>query len=181
MVDAVRGAAPEATLATYLEASGALCATVEALDEAEWVATAETPVGDVAVSTLVHHALWDSWVHERDVLGPLGMTQELEPDEILASLRYAAALAPAFALQADPTRRGSILFEITDPDARVAVTIGGSVYVEDGEALEGALAMRGDAVEVLEALSIRTPWTQAAPADQAWLLTGLADVFESEP
>ncbi len=179
MVDAVRATPPADTLAAYLDASEALCATVESLDDAGWRAIAESPVGHVTISAIAHHALWDSWVHERDMLEPLGLAQDEEPDEIVASLRYAAALSPAFVLQSPTPRAGALALNVDAPGARVVVIVDDDVRVIDGEAPDGALVIRGDAVDILEALSIRAPWRQPIPPDQAWLLAGLAEVFES--
>ena len=49
---------------------------VMSLDDSGWAATAEAPPGHVSVSSVAHHALWDSWVHERDVLVPIGVDAE---------------------------------------------------------------------------------------------------------
>lgn len=181
MVDRVREEKPEQALASYLAANETLCATVESLDKPGWEAIGESPIGDVTISTLAHHALWDCWIHERDVLEPLGIKQEIEPDEVTACLRYAAALAPAFALQADSTRRGALALEATNPDALVAVKVDGDVEVTAGTAPADALALSGDAVELVEALSIRAPLSHRIPADQGWLVSALAEVFEAEP
>jgi uncharacterized protein (TIGR03083 family) len=179
MVDAVRDASPADTLVSYREASEALCATVEALDDDAWNAIGESPVGHVTISALAHHALWDSWVHERDVLQPLGIAQDEERDEILASLRYAAAVGPAFAVQSPNARAGALALEVTRPDARVVVIVDADVRVVDGDAPEDALVLTGDAVDLLDALSVRAPWSQPIPADQAWLLSGLPEVFDA--
>lgn len=181
LVDAVRGADPEEALAAYLEADQALCATVEALDAAGWTAIGEAPVGHITVSGIVHHALWDAWVHERDVLEPLGLDQELHADEIEASLRYAAALAPAFALQTS-SATGALALDVHEPDVRVLVTVADDcVSVTTAEVPDGVLVLRGGAVEVLEALSIRAAWPQPIPPEHGWLVAGLAEVFESSP
>jgi uncharacterized protein (TIGR03083 family) len=179
MVDAVRDVSPTDTLAEFADACDALCATVESLDGAAWTATGESPVGHVAISALVHHALWDAWVHERDVLLPLGLSQDVEDDEVVASLRYASALAPAFALQSGTARSGALVLDVEAPATRVVVRVADDVCVSDGDAPADALVLTGDAVDVLEALSIRAPWRQPIPADHAWLVAGLADVFET--
>lgn len=180
MVAAGRGAAPADTLAAFVDASNAFCASVEALDDDGWSTVAESPAGHVTISALAYHALWDAWVHERDVMLPLGMTPEEEPDEIVASLRYAAALSPGFALQADPARTGALAIVTTDPKARIAVVVDGDVRVSDGDAPAGAFVIEGDAVELLEALSVRAPLTVDVPPEHAWLLTELSAVFESQ-
>jgi uncharacterized protein (TIGR03083 family) len=177
MVDAVRDKSPQETLAEFDEASDALCITVEAFDDEGWSAIGESPAGHVTMSTLVHHALWDCWIHERDVMIPLGMAQDEQPDEIIASLRYAAGLSPGIALQAGSDRTGAFAVDVTRPDARFVVTVDDDVHVGDGETPPDALVLTGDAADVLEALSVRAPWPQAIPDEHAWLVTGLADVF----
>ena len=179
LVDAERDATAQETLAALEAATGTLCDTIESLDHDDWLAIAESPAGHVTVSTLAHHALWDSWVHERDVLVPLGMVQVEQSDEILASLRYAAALAPMFSLQTGSDRTGTLAVDVTRPDARFVVTVDDAVHVADGEPPPEALVLTGDAVDVLESLSIRVPWRQPIPDDDAWLVDGLADVFEA--
>ncbi len=178
MVDRVRDESPAETLAAHVVASEALCAAIEALDDAGWRMLAESPAGHVTMDALAHHALWDAWVHERDVLTPLGIAQDEEPDEIVACLRYAAALGPALSLQHPTGKSGAVVIDVSRPEARVVVQVDDDVVVTDGPTPDGALVLTGDAVEVLEALSVRAPWRQAVSADQAWLVAGLAEVFE---
>ena len=181
LVDAQRDKSPAETLAFFLDACEALCTTVESLDDDGWTAIAESPVGHVSVSALVHHALWDSWVHERDVLLPLGVVPDEEADEIVASLRYVAALSPVFALQSSPGRTGTLALEVERPPARIVVTVGNDIQVAEGDAPDDALVLRGDAVDLLEALSVRAPLRHPVPDDEAWLVAGLTEAFESSP
>lgn len=177
MVDAMRSMAPADTLGRFVESNTALCDTLGALDPQGWATIAEAPPGHLPIRLLAHHALWDSWVHERDITLPLGLIPVEESDEILSSLRYAAALSPAFALSTEPDRRGALVLDIADPDARVVVEVDGHVHVHDGPAPDGAVLLKGDAVELLEALSIRRPLTDPVPAESAWLFAGLVDAF----
>ena len=62
------------------------------VDEAAWSSLAEAPPGHIAVNLVVLHALWDSWIHERDVLLPLGVDPVEEPDEVTGCLTYASAI-----------------------------------------------------------------------------------------
>jgi uncharacterized protein (TIGR03083 family) len=179
MVDAVRAAPPAETLSGFLAATDALCDLVSSLDDAGWRARAESPAGHVGMSAVVHHALWDAWIHERDVSLPLGLGPEEHDDEILASLRYAAVLSPMFALQTGNDRTGALVLEVDKPSARVVVTVDGAVRVGDGDAPADAVVLRGGAVELLEALSVRAPLPHAVPDDQAWLVDGLTRVFET--
>jgi uncharacterized protein (TIGR03083 family) len=179
IVDARRDLSPDEVLATFVDVGGRLCDTFESLDDRAWAAIGESPAGHVTLTSLAHHALWDCWIHERDILQPLGFDQDEEPDEVLASLRYAAALAPAFALQADPSRIGALVVETKSPVSRFVVDVAGVVSVHDDEAPAGAFVMCGDAVELLDALSIRGPLPFDVPAEYGWLLNGLAEIFEA--
>jgi uncharacterized protein (TIGR03083 family) len=179
MVDAVRDASHEDTLASYVQANEALCSVVESLDDNGWRTIAESPAGHVTMTAVAHHALWDSWVHERDVLVPLGLTQAEEVDEIVASLRYAAALGPALSVQSATGRRGALAIVAERPATRVVVTVDGDVRVTEADPPRGALVLTGDAIEVLEALSVRAAWRQPIPDANRWLLAGLTEVFET--
>ena len=164
------------------EASTAvLIGLIESLDGSGWERIAEAPPGHLSTSAVVHHALWDSWIHERDILLPRGIEPEREQDEIAASLRYAAALSPAFALNEDPTVRGTLAVEVRDPDLAIVVEVGDRVVVRDGTAQDADLRLGGDAVDLVDALSIRRPIEAVIPPDAAWLLRGLATAFDVEP
>lgn len=170
-------------LARFVASTDALVGLCSSLDHAGWSAAAEAPPGHVSVSAVAHHALWDSWVHERDVLVPLGLAPEPEADEVAACLRYVAALGPALALNRGAAGSGVLAIDATGPDVVVVVDIGEQVVVRAGAA--GAptaeLRLAGDAVELLEALSVRRPLTQLIPADSVWMLRGLSDTFDVAP
>ena len=168
----------------FVASTDALLAALESLDDDGWRSTAEAPPGHVAISALAHHALWDSWVHERDILLPLGIEPERHDDEIAASLRYAAALGPALASATEP-RRGSFAIAVTEPDLAAIVDIGDQISVRDGSgdtvAFTVAFTLDGGAVDLLEALSVRSPFEHPVPADARWMLTGLVATFDGEP
>lgn len=159
-----------------------------AFTDADWTALAEAPPGHISISAIVHHALWDSWVHERDMLLPLGITPAVEDDEVAASLRYVAALAPALGICRGGNAHGS--FAIDAGHVQAVIDIGDAVQVRTGTGADtvdtadpaadpaAGMVLRGDPVELLEVLSFRTPWTLQPPADSAWMLTGLAHTFD---
>ena len=170
-------------LARFVASTDALVGLCSSLDHAGWSAAAEAPPGHVSVSAVAHHALWDSWVHERDVLVPLGLAPEPEADEVAACLRYVAALGPALALKRGAAGSGVLAIDATGPDVVVVVDIGEQVVVRAGAAGAPTVELRlaGDAVELLEALSVRRPLTQLIPADSVWMLRGLSDTFDVAP
>jgi uncharacterized protein (TIGR03083 family) len=165
-------------LERFAASTAVLVGLIESLDANGWSAPAEAPPGHLSTSAVVHHALWDSWIHERDILLPRGVEPVREPDEIAASLRYAAALSPAFALNEDPTVRGTLAIEVRDPSLAVVVEVGERVVVRDGAAPDADLRLAGDAVELVDALSIRRPLEATVPVDAAWMLRGLATAFD---
>jgi uncharacterized protein (TIGR03083 family) len=179
MVEDARGVPPREVLDRFVESNTALAASLADLAQDDWTSVlAEGPPGHVSLRCIALHALWDSWVHERDVLLPLGRPTVVEDDEVRGSLRYVAALGPAFTVASGPTGRvGAYVVDAAGPDDRFVVELGTTVRLHDGEAPDGALHLRGPALELLEALSIRGPLEMAVADDQVWMLGGLARAF----
>lgn len=178
----VDGQAALDSLATGVEAYAGM---LESLDSSDWNALAESPAGHVSVSALAHHGLWDAWIHERDVWLPLGVTPTVVDDEVSVALRYAAALSPAFAVNADPSLAGTMRVTATGPNVAFAVVVAdGRVAVDSRADASGAdaggegVSLTGDAVALLDALSCRGGLDLPLPNDQAWWLDGLATVFD---
>jgi len=163
----------------FAASTAALTDLLASLGEEDWSSIAEAPPGHLAVSAVAHHALWDSWVHERDILAPLGITPDEEPDEIAACLRYGAALAPAFAVTNGSAERGLLAVAVVDPETEFLVEIGEHIEVRRGRSPDADLELTGDALGVLEALSIRRPLDQAIDPGSAWMLVGLAAQFDA--
>jgi uncharacterized protein (TIGR03083 family) len=174
------GPPPAATLGSLADSSEALCAQVAALDGDEWAVRAEGPAGHIPIAAVVHHALWDCWVHERDIGLPLGQAVAEEPDEVLACLRFSAALGPAFALQSGLSTPATLVLETTDLSARVVVSVGDDeVVVHEEAAADPTLVLRDRAVNLVEAVSARAPLAQPVAAEHRWLVASLAIAFES--
>lgn len=167
-----------AVLEQYTASVASLTTLLESLRPSDWEAIAESPPGHVSVSAVAHHALWDSWVHERDIFVPMGEEQDVEPDEIEACLRYVAALAPALALNASASASGSFVVSASDPVIRFGVEIGECVSVVS-EPDDSVVEIRGDAVGLLDALSIRGPLEADIPASLQWAFVGLSTVFDN--
>jgi uncharacterized protein (TIGR03083 family) len=180
LVDAGRSEPSSGVLDRFVATTEAIADAVGGLDDDGWSTLGEAPPGHVPLRAVALHALWDSWIHERDIVLPLGLTPVEEADEIAGCLAYGAALSPAFAVAGGSTRRGAIAVEASNRDVRFVVDVGESVVVGAGDAPTDALRLTGPAVELLEALSFRVPLTCPVPADQQWLLSGLAEVFDRE-
>jgi uncharacterized protein (TIGR03083 family) len=179
MVEQVRSRTPAETLAQFVESNDAFLGTVATIADDQWATVAEAPPGHVALRAVALHALWDAWVHERDVALPLGIEAAEEPDEVAGSLQYAAALSPTFLATNGSVRTGHLSVRATDPDVSFVVAAGPTVTVSDGTLpSDGALVLAGPAVALTEALSLRRPLEQPVATSDRWLLEGLAEVFD---
>ncbi len=165
-------------LADYRQGVEALADCLGGLDEDQWSVVAEAPPGHVSLDALARHALWDAWVHERDVVLPLGMDPVEEPDEVRAGLEYAAGLGPAFLATNGSKRSGTLALEGCDPAAHVVVEAGETVVVREGDAPAGAVRIEGRSIDLVEALSFRGPLPHDVADADRWLLGGLAEAFD---
>ena len=177
LVAPMRALAPSEVLDQFVASNDGYLDVLGALDSDGWATLAESPPGHLPVRLLAAHALWDSWVHERDIALPLGFTPPEEDDEVISSLRYAAALSPAFAVMNGDAIAGEFAVEATDPYLHFVVEVGDSAGVRDGSLPAGAPCLRGDAVHLVEALSIRAPLPDSTPTEWRQLLGGLEAAF----
>lgn len=178
LVDASRGQAPADVLGRFLESNELLTAAVDGIDDETWAARAESPLGHVGLDSVLLHALWDAWIHERDVLLPLGLTPVEEPDEIAACLRYVAGGTAALNAALGSTRRGTLAVVATDPEVQVVVDLGPTVVVREGPPPAGAAVLTGRAADLVEGLTFRIPLVHDLGPDDRWMLDGLAQVFD---
>jgi uncharacterized protein (TIGR03083 family) len=179
MVDAARGAPTEDTLDRFVVTNQDLADILGSVRGADWSRSAEAPPGHLAIRAVVAHALWDSWIHERDVLVPLSRQPVIEPDEVAASLVYVAALGPAIRCNAGSTRSGTLAVAAHDPEIRFAVDVGTEVIVRAGTPERATATIEGDAVGLVEGMSYRAPMP-ALDGRHRWLLGGLGEVFGAD-
>jgi uncharacterized protein (TIGR03083 family) len=179
MVDAARGAPTADTLDRFVATNDALIDILGSLTDADWSRPAEAPPGHLAVRAVVAHALWDSWIHERDVLVPLARHQVIEPDEVSTSLVYVAALGPAIGCNSGSTRTGTLAVIAHHPEIRFTVHLGTEVIVRTGTTGATTATIEGDAVGLLEGMTYRAPLPPLA-GEHRWLLGGLGDVFDTD-
>jgi uncharacterized protein (TIGR03083 family) len=178
MVEATKAQPSAEVLASYLAGVDGLAAIITGLDANQWDLPAEAPPGHVALHAMARHALWDAWIHERDILLPLGLPMVEEPDEVRACLEHAAGLGPAFSAMCDSTRTGTLVVDGSDPDVRVVVEVADPVVVHNGAAPDDAVHLTGPSVALVEAFSFRAPFPTELAADDRWLLGDLATVFD---
>jgi uncharacterized protein (TIGR03083 family) len=181
MIEPMRALGPQEVLDQLVQSDDGFLEALARLDDAGWSTTAESPAGHVEIRYLAQHALWDGWIHERDIALPLGRIPVREPDEIASCLRYAVAIGPALAASHPGTVSGCLGVSATDPALELTVDVGDTIGVRDASPPPGTPCLRGDAVELVEALSVRGPLPTGAPAEWHAHLRSLATVFDTDP
>jgi hypothetical protein len=90
-------------------------------------------------------------------------------------------VGPALTVGTDAAFSGVLGVVATDPDVYFTVEMAGSVAVRRQVPTDDMPCLRGRAVELIEALSIRSSLPAGTPAEWRQLMNGLATVFDSEP
>ncbi len=180
MVARMRGLVPEEVRDQFVASNDAFLGTLRTIDGDGWALPAEAPPGHLPIRLVAQHALWDCWIHERDIALPLGLTVPTEPDEVCSSLRYVCALSAAFAISSGYGVTGVFALEASDPALRFVVDAGDSVAVRHDQAPRAVPCLRGDAVALVEALSLRSSLPAATPTEWRDLARGLATAFDVE-
>jgi uncharacterized protein (TIGR03083 family) len=175
LVDGTRATPAAEILAKYEANVTAMLAALDAITD--WSVPVEAPPGHLAANATALHALWDSWIHERDIAVPLGLPCVEDDEEMALILQYAAALSPAFYAAKNTGKTGTLVVEATDPDVTLAVEVGDQVRVLSGALGDGPL-LRGPAVDLIEGLSHRAPLPDGIGPDDRWILVGLEEVFD---
>jgi uncharacterized protein (TIGR03083 family) len=181
MVQDQAGLTAAEVLDRYRAALDGFVTVVDAVPSDAWTsARAEAPPGHLCLAATALHALWDGWIHERDIAIPLGLPLTEDPEEIALILRYVAGLSPSFRASTGTEIRGVLAIEATDPDLALLVHAGPSVRVADGDDPD-APRLAGRAVDLIEGLSHRAPLAHDLTGEDAWWLRGLAEVFDVQP
>ncbi len=178
LVDRMNALSYREVLDQFRASTDMLLNVVGELTDEGWSTQAEAPAGLIAIRALVQHALWDSWIHERDVAIPLGIATAVEPDEVRACLQFAAAISPALGIGLGLQPSCTLAVEATDPDIRFVLHVDNTVSVFDRADPE-LPCLRGDAVQLVEALTLRAPMPSTTPAEWTQLLAGLATAFDA--
>src|SRR5581483_8303191 len=117
LVERMRDLTPSETLDRYCDSVDALDKALAACDApSRATVIAESPLGHVSIDAVVLHALWDAWIHERDILLARGETPTEDRDEVEACLLYAAAVGPALLAASGSTRAGRLRVSASGPD-----------------------------------------------------------------
>jgi uncharacterized protein (TIGR03083 family) len=116
LVEPMRALAPAEVFEQFSASNTGFLDALASIHDEQWCAIGESPAGHVTMRLLAHHALWDCWIHERDVALPLGLDAAVEADEVRSCLRYAAAIGPFLARSWPERVEGSFAVEATSPE-----------------------------------------------------------------
>jgi hypothetical protein len=166
-------------LSQYGDTVESLAGVLDGTSTEDWSLPAETPAGHVELRAVALHALWDAWTHERDIVIPLGLKQDLVPDEIRGCLLYAASIGPVLLATCGSTRTGTLAVNAEAANTSFVIEAGPTVVARDrrgGEAVD--VEFQGAAVDLIEGLTLRVPLDNEIPADKRWLLSGLSRAFD---
>jgi uncharacterized protein (TIGR03083 family) len=181
MVAQMRGLTRSEVLDQLAQTNDAFLSAIAELDDGDWSMLAEAPPGHLPIRLMVQHALWDCWIHERDIAFPVGVTTPVEPDEVWSCLGYAAALNAALALGAGHQVTGQFALRSTNPAIWWSLEVAGTVTLTfHGEGSPPtAPCLEGDCVALIEALSLRAPFPDRVPVEWQPILDGFSDLFSS--
>jgi hypothetical protein len=151
-VVAARETPDEAVRDGYIASSEEMANDMQASTAERWGEPSISPLGAVPWWMSALHIFWDSWLHERDVLLPLGVRPPEEPNEVEPVFAYALALAGRMLNGEIETEIGGvrIVTKVSDEESR-AILAGGRVTVTpltphaDVAPMIDAMAGRGDA------------------------------------
>lgn len=190
LVEPTRAQAPAEVLDAFRSANRAFEAVVDGLDDAALDTICEAPPGHAPARLVLAHALWDSWLHERDILVPLGAPPPVEADELAVATWYAMTLgAVEGGLLDDPEPVGPGLTEAFDvtvafddlPGSALHLRVDRTVRLSPGDPAEATTV--GAALDFVEratgrgepGVDPRVPAPLAAQLERAFAILVPAD------
>ena len=128
---------------------------LDALNNGDWSAMAEAPLGNVPARVSVNHFLFDSWVHEYDLMVPRGEQPQKDRAEVEAVVTYVLALAGV--ATASTT---ALDVRVADVDLQIGSYVeAGVTVVELGTAPKGASVVEGTAQDIVDRATGRSGGT----------------------
>lgn len=120
-------------------------------------ATAEAPPGHLPAHLALTHFLFDSWVHEYDLLLPRGERPVVDLLEARVVVGYLTGLASlAWDGPAGPGTPVPLELRLTGPDLHIGVEVrSGITTVTSGSAVAGAAVVEGRMTDVVDRLTGR--------------------------
>jgi uncharacterized protein (TIGR03083 family) len=162
---------PGPMLDAMREADARIAATVSGWTAHDWEQLAEAPQGNVPAYLSLTHFLFDSWVHEYDLLLPRDEVPVVLASEVEIVVPYVLGLAGVVGGEATTAD-----VQLTDVDLEVGLTVqDGRAVVRSGWVPDGAPVIRGTAAAVVDVATGRVgPTTLDADPAATDVLTRFA-------
>ncbi|MEO6468892.1 MAG: hypothetical protein ABIP21_07310, partial [Acidimicrobiia bacterium] len=93
LVAATRSLSTDELLEQFSSGGAALAAVLDPLTDEQWRNRMESPLGHLPMLCSAGHMFWDSWLHERDILEPMGANLPETADEVLAATWFSFCFA----------------------------------------------------------------------------------------
>jgi uncharacterized protein (TIGR03083 family) len=158
LVAAASKRAPSELVAELADADARVDALIGGFAEADWRRLAESPAGHVPAYLSLVHMLFDSWVHERDLMLPAGEAPPTEREEAVLVAGYVVGLAGiARAADQGPHPDIALQIQVTDIDLTLLVQrADGRVQVTEG-ATDAPVDASGTASDLVDYSTGRAP------------------------
>ncbi len=142
---------PAQLRALLADMDAAVDAEMDALGPDGLLAMAEAPPGHVPAYLAISHFLFDSWVHEYDLMLPRGERPQVEDRESLVVAAYLTGLAVVLT---DATV--SLDIRLSQPDLRLGIWVeAGATVVSCRSVPDDALVVEGSVVDVVDRITGR--------------------------
>lgn len=151
------GLPPSELLDRLREMDARVAAVIDVASGDDWLAPAEAPPGRMPAYMSLNHFLFDSWVHERDLMIPAGDTPETDPNEAMCVASYVLAMAGAAGFVDEPTGPDlSIRVHLADLGKDIYVRRSGGETISSFEPLDTHAEVSAPALAVIDAATGRT-------------------------
>ncbi len=150
-VVAARETPDEAIRERYIVSSEEMAFDLEVTSPERWGEPSISPLGFVPWWLSALHIFWDSWLHERDVFLPMGITPPVVNEELVPVFTYALALAGHMLNENVDVEVAGVRMVTGSGDGAPAILDGGTVSVTpvgpqtDVAPMVDAMAGRGEA------------------------------------
>jgi uncharacterized protein (TIGR03083 family) len=177
-VRAERGVPDAEVAGRFCASSAEMVAELESSGPERFGAPAVSPIGDVPWWLAAVHLGWDTWIHERDVLVPLGLAEGGDSSGTVPVLAYGLVLA-SFFVGRDPldVRLGPVRLRRAE-----GMTEAWAVGSDEGgpPGTGGEAQLSGDPAATVDALSGRgrLPDVLTGPPEVVTRLGGMARYFD---
>jgi hypothetical protein len=131
----------------YVESAETMAADVGESGPERWGVKSISPLGFVPWWLSALHVFYDSWLHERDALVPLGIEVSVEPEESQPVLAYSLAIVGT--LMGEPTDAVIAGVRLVTGDGPATATPVSTSPPPDAEVIIDALSGRGSVEHAL--------------------------------